>query len=351
VRCDKKEAGAALPKFTRDPTLGLRLRSNWYGELITKREASILSMDEKDVKIFCEMGFKYYNYTGKNRRPSPKEIGAKLGLDEKTVWSRVRRMESEGFIQSYRAIPNPVLFGLPLLCTYGLRAPNVIAKRTATQKLREASGVLDIGDFLGETIGVTLVAASEEDATKRIKELSEQTGLPGMPFIPPRRFPTPTPTPNKLDWQLIKALRYNAIRPTSEVSEELTITHRTAEYRISRLLESQVLFVRAFINAKDPKGIILYSLYLELEEGAHEMAKRELLLKYKDRLWFEFSPPAPMLFMNLFATSIGEPEDELLETLSHPGVRSGSLTIIKGWIEPKAPSWIDRMVEDKIAAK
>jgi len=308
-------------------------------------------MDEKDVKIFCEMGFKFYNYTGKNRRPSPKEIGAKLGLDEKSVWTRVKRMEKEGFIQSYQAIPNPILFGLPLLCTYGFRAPDIVTKQRATQKLRGASGILDIGDFLGETIGLTIVASSEDDAEKRIKELSERIGLPGMPFVPPRRFPTPTVTPNRMDWQLIKALRYNAVRPTVEVSRELGITYRAAEYHISKLLEAQVFFVRAFVNAKDPKGIVLYSLFLELDQMTHESVKRELIQRYKERLWFEFSPPTPVLILNLFATSVGEPEDKLLETLSHPGVRSGQLTIIKGWIEPNAPSWIDRFLEEKVKAQ
>jgi DNA-binding Lrp family transcriptional regulator len=195
-----------------------------------------------------------------------------------------------------------------------------------------------------------LVASSDEDAEKRIKEMSDHIGLPSMPFIPPRRFPSPAATPNKLDWQLIKALRYNSIRPTTEVAEELGITHRAAEYHISRLLESQVFFMRAFVNAKDPKGIVLYSLFLELDESAHEKVKGELLQKFKDRLWFEFSPPAPMIIVNLFATSVGEPEDRLLETLSHPGVRGGSLTIIKGWIEPNLPSWIDRSLEEKITA-
>ncbi len=308
-------------------------------------------MDAIDVKIFCEMGFKYYGYTGKNRRPSPKEIGTKLGLDEKTVWSRVRKMEKEGFIKSYRAIPNPCLFGLPLLCTYGFRASDLLSKQRAVQNLREASGILDVGDFLGETIGVTLVASSEEDAEQRIKGLSEQIGLPSMPFIPPHRFPTPGTTPNRMDWQLIKVLRYNAVRPTTDVSKELGITHRTAEYRISKLLESQVFFVRAFINARDPKGIVLYSLVLDLDEREYERVRHGILEKCKERLWFEFSPPAPMVILNMFSTSVGEPEDNLLEILSQPGVRGGSLTIIKGWLEPTPPSWIDRMLEGKILAQ
>jgi len=36
-------------------------------------------MDSTDVLIFCEMSFKYFDYSGRNRRPSSKGIGKKLG--------------------------------------------------------------------------------------------------------------------------------------------------------------------------------------------------------------------------------------------------------------------------------
>jgi DNA-binding Lrp family transcriptional regulator len=308
-------------------------------------------MDEKDIRIFCEMGFKYYNYAGKNRRPSPKEIGKKLGLDEKTVRTRVKNMENDGFIESYRAVPNPCLFQLPLICTCGFRAPDIRAKQQALLKLRESPVILDIGDFLGESVGVILAASSEQDEQQRIQRLSELTGLPSMPFIPARRFPTPTTTPNRLDWQLIKSLRPSAIRPTREIADRLGITYRTAEYRISRLLESRVFFVRAFVNARDPKGIIIYSLFLELDDEGHERIKRKLLERYRDRLWFNFSPPSPVIILNMFSTSVGEAEDKLLNALSQQGVHGGSLIIVKGWIEPTQPSWIDQLVDQRIAAQ
>jgi hypothetical protein len=38
-----------------------------------------------DVLILWEMSFKYFDYGGKQRRPIPKEIGSKLGVDERTV--------------------------------------------------------------------------------------------------------------------------------------------------------------------------------------------------------------------------------------------------------------------------
>ena len=93
------------------------------------------------MRIFCEMGYKYYGYTGKSRRPSPKEIARKLGVDEKTVRLRTRKMERDGFIQYYQAIPNPSLFGRPLLFTYGFKAQNVLGKRSLLRLFRETDGI------------------------------------------------------------------------------------------------------------------------------------------------------------------------------------------------------------------
>jgi len=301
-----------------------------------------------DVKIFCEMGFAYYAYTSKHRRPSSKEIGRKLGLDEKTVRLRVDRMEKEGFIHSYQAIPNPCLFQLPIHGTYGFRVPNVLAKQLAIQKLLQAQGIIEVGDFLGETLALDLAASSEQDAETRIKEISELIGFPSILWLPPRPFPDSRTIPDRLDWELIKALRYDAIRPTTEIAKELGVTYRIAEYRISKLLEAQVLFLRAFTNPRDSKGIVLFSLSLELDEERHEVVKHDLLERHKGRLWFEFSPPVPFIVMNMFATSLGEAEDILLESLEQQGVRSGSLTFIKRMLVPSPPSWIDRLVEQRI---
>ncbi|HEY6237663.1 MAG TPA: winged helix-turn-helix transcriptional regulator, partial [Thermoplasmata archaeon] len=60
-------------------------------------------MDDQDVRIFCEMAFREgsYNTLG-DRQPSLSGIGRRLGLDEKTIRSRVRRMEKDGFIRYYQ---------------------------------------------------------------------------------------------------------------------------------------------------------------------------------------------------------------------------------------------------------
>ena len=118
-------------------------------------------MDTLDVLIFCEMSFKYFDYSGRQRRASPKEIGAKLGIDERTVRLRTTRMEKDGFIQYYQLIPNLRLLNQPLATLCNLEAPQLSTKQIVLESLRSEENVIDIADFLGERLGVTISTSSE----------------------------------------------------------------------------------------------------------------------------------------------------------------------------------------------
>src|SRR4030095_9474805 len=87
------------------------------------------SLDAKDVRIFCEIAFKGLDYDSfTDRRVSPLAIGRKLGLDEKTVRLRVKKMENDGFIKYYQAMPSLALFQLKTTNTYRFEALNITTK-------------------------------------------------------------------------------------------------------------------------------------------------------------------------------------------------------------------------------
>ncbi len=305
-------------------------------------------MDTTDVLIFCEMSFKYFDYPGIDRRPSAKKIGDKIGVDERTVRLRTRKMEREGFIQYYQAIPNLQLFGRPITCLCNFIAADLMGKLDAIEKIRREEAVVDIADFLGETFGVTISASSEIDARRIASVIAKRIGIPSPQFAPPRAFPSIKRNMKRIDWQVIKALRYDALKSTREVSRSLGISYRMADYTVNKLFESQVLSTRAIINAKDPKGIIFYSLNLALNTKTRDVVLNTLQRSYGKRVWWSPQPQGPIAVLFLFANSIGTAENDLLEALATPGVQNGTVTIFKGWVEPERPSWIDHNVEERI---
>lgn len=305
-------------------------------------------MDRNDVLIFCEMGFKYLDYPGKTRRPSSKLIGKKLGLAERTVRLRIRRMEREGFIRNYVAIPNLSLFGFPLARFYSFQSEDIQKKQYALQQLQKADKIIEISEMIGETFGATVAASSEEDAEQIKHNLLELTHTQKAITINNRWFTPPHFALDKLDWKLIKALQYDSLRPTNEIATELKISKRMTDYRLNKLLESKAVVLRAVISTKNRQGIILYNIALFLDPELKDKISKEISERYKKEIFLVLNPPGPMLALGLYATSIGEAEDNLLDALSIPGVKTGNLAFFKNDVRLQKPSWIDKLIEKKI---
>jgi DNA-binding Lrp family transcriptional regulator len=114
-------------------------------------------LDANDVRIFCEIAFKGLDYDSfTDRRVSPSAIGRKLGLDEKTVRSRVKKMEDVGFIKYYQAMPSLALFQLKNINTYRFEAINVATKHRVIEHLQELPFIVEAIDYLGQTVSISL---------------------------------------------------------------------------------------------------------------------------------------------------------------------------------------------------
>ncbi len=329
-------------------------------------------MDANDVLIFCEMAFKYADFNAPiERHISPSEIGKKLGLDEKTVRLRVKKMEEEGFVKYYQMIPNLALFNLQSTM-YGFQASDISAKHQAVELLQATPGVVEIIDTVGEGFSATLAAPSREEVQRFAEETINKRGLTRGFKIVDLPVIDPMISPGKLDWQIIQACRYDALCSAADIAEKLSITPRMVEYRINKLLESRSCFIKAMIDVQSQKGIIFYAMSLVVDETMESLprALKELhgdklwsflpsrplpsvLVKMglKDKLFSVLMPHSGILMANMFGDTPGEPEEALMKTLRLKGVKRAYLSITKEWVEPRRPTWIDRLIEEKISAK
>ncbi len=55
-----------------------------------------------------------------------------------------------------------------------------------------------------------------------------------------------------------------------------------------------------------------------------------------------------ILLASIFGFNLGEPEEAAMDSLTLEGVRGCSLYILKEIIEPRAPNWIDEIIEHEI---
>ena len=329
-------------------------------------------MDAQDVLIFCEMAFKYTDFNAPlERRISPSEIGKKLGLDEKTVRLRVKKMEEDGFVKYYQVVPNLALFNLQSRM-YGFQARDISSKHQAIESLQVTPRVVEIIDTLGEGFSVTLAGPSSDEVDRLALETKNRLHL-GRAFKAVD-WPAVTPmmTPSRLDWQIVQACRYDALCSATDIAEKLSITPRMVEYRMNKLLESRACFIKAMIDVQSQKGIIFYNMALFVDETAQTLpnALKDLhgdklwalvpsrpfssiflKLGLKERLFSVLMPHGGCVFANFFADTPGESEKALMKTLKLKGVKRAYMSITKEWIEPRRPTWMDKLIEEKISAQ
>jgi DNA-binding Lrp family transcriptional regulator len=307
-------------------------------------------LDSKDVRIFCEIAFKGLDYDSfTDRRVSPLAIGRKLGIDEKTVRVRVKKMEDDGFIKYYQAMPSLALFQLKNMSTYRFEALNIATKHRVIEYVQELPFIVEANDYLGQVVSVSITGTSSEVIDKVASRLAYRFELNRW-LLGGHIIREPISAVDRLDWQIIQELRYDALSGAKELSESLSLTPRMVEYRIKKLLSSDMLLVRAIINSQKQQGLIFYELEMSVDETKRYEVIKRLSEIYAEKLWSVRTLAAGVLLANIFAFTLAEPEEAYVNTLKLDGVRSCSLFIFKEMVEPKRPNWMDGLIEQKIAS-
>ena len=242
-------------------------------------------MDAKDVRIFCEITFKGLDYDSfTDRRVSPLAIARKLGLDEKTVRIRVKKMEDDGFIKYYQAMPSLALFQLKNINTYRFEALNIATKHGVIEHVRELPFIVEAIDYIGQVVSVSISGTSSKEIDQGVSELTSRFELYKW-ILGSRIIKEPTSSGDGLDWQIIQELRYDALSGVKELSKSLSITPRMVEYRIRKLLGSDMLHVRAIINTQRQQGLIFYELEISVDETKRYSVVKRLSEVYAKKLW------------------------------------------------------------------
>jgi DNA-binding Lrp family transcriptional regulator len=306
------------------------------------------SLDAKDVRIFCEIAFRGLDYDSfTDRRVSPLTIGRKLGLDEKTVRLRVKKMEDDGFIKYYQAMPSLILLQLKIMNTYRFEALNIATKHRVVEYIQELPLMVEATDYLGQVVSVSIAGTSSKEIDQVAYKLANEFELYKW-ILGSRILKEPVSVADRLDWQIIQGLRYNALLTVKELSELLSITPRMVEYRTNKLLASDMLVIRAIIDSQKQRGLIFYELEISVDERKRYEVVKRLSEIYAERLWSVRILTAGVLLANFFAFTLAEPEDVYVNTLKLNGVRSCSLFIFKEIVEPRRPNWMDNLIEQKI---
>lgn len=286
--------------------------------------------------------------TAAERELGPAAISRKLSVDEKTVRLRIRKMEESGFIKYYQATPELGLFGLKHIEVCRFEAMNVATKYGAVRYADGLPGTLETFDYLGPTFAVSVASASPERAGQLANELAghfelKVNSLGGSPVGEPKS------KPDRLDWQIIGKLRYDARASYKEVAQGLSISQRMAQYRVRKIKDAGGIRIRAVINPQKQEGLVFYELAVTIEPERKAAVVRAVRDAQGDRLWAVRELPGGVLLLSLFGFTLAEPEEAAMALLAVPGVRWCSILILKEILEPSRPNWIDKLIEQKVS--
>lgn len=305
-------------------------------------------MDSADVRIFCEMAFNNSGYNAYSKRQvSSADIGKKLGLDEKTVRTRVKKMERSGFIKYYQVVPNLAIFGLRSMGSYRFEALNLATKADVVQRFGEIPQLVEGFDYIGNSVGATFAGASSEDVGAAADFLARRFELDKVE-LGEHAVREPLAKLDGLDLQILRELRFDARARMKTIASKLDLTSRMVEYRASKLMSSGAVLVHAVIDVKKQAGLVFFELEVAIDEAKHPAVVRKIRERFGEQLW-NFTTPTPgRLVASLFGFSLGEPEDMALSIRKLEGVKTCFPFILKEAIEPGNPNWIDRLIDQAI---
>ncbi len=307
-------------------------------------------MDVKDVRIFCEIAFRDLSYNATTQRHvSPTEIGGKLGLSEKTVRARITNMEEDGFIKYYQALPSLSLFGLGFITLYRFEALNIATKKKLMWAAHEIPKIVEAVDYIGPTVSIDIAGQAPEEIQTVADNIAGRFEL--------KKFKLGTRTVrdsgfrmDRLDWQLVQKLRYDARMTTADLAKDLGVTPRMAEYRLDKMLDSGALLIRAVIDTQKQAGLIFYEMELSVDEKKRGEVIERLKQLNGEKLYSVSSPSSGLVLASMFGFNLGEPEDSASASSEIEGVKYCQLLILKEFVEPRRSNWVDRSISEKLDA-
>ena len=306
-------------------------------------------MDTTDIKILRIMGLRPYSHVPQNTKVfKPSYIAEKIGLDPKTIKIRIKRMEKAGIIHFYQIYPNFRHLNVNG-AGYLFRVKDEDRKLKLIKLIENVAGLTEVHNFLGKDLCVDINFHTNNDLSKKLRILSEFIGdAKPTPFYH-RHMPTINRKLSLLDWRILKALRYNALRSLDKVAAQLKVSLKTVKRRLDRMAKEGSFFIVPALDLSKAKGLILFELLIYTSQHADNLTIQRILKTTEENYVYHYLPISQTLGnfdMILFAESTAEIGQLRQAVCKIHGVEKADALILQGWSD--FTGWIDSAVQEKI---
>jgi DNA-binding Lrp family transcriptional regulator len=185
---------------------------------------------------------------------APRALASRVGLDPKTVRTRLKRMRTTGLIQGFECLPNPRLLGLRhgVVFVYDLTSE---VKEEALVRFEHIGGVTEAHDFFQGPLCYKFTYADDGERVERMHRVERMVGRPGD-FVAEAQ-PPPVGAPlAPTDWRLLLALREDALMPLHRLAQRLEASVRTIRRRLAHLARADAYYVFPRIDPTRGGGLV-----------------------------------------------------------------------------------------------
>ncbi|MDA4127186.1 MAG: Lrp/AsnC family transcriptional regulator [Thaumarchaeota archaeon] len=301
------------------------------------------------IKILRSIGLRAYGIFPQDPNVfKPAYLATRLGVDSKTVKAHLAGMERTGFIRFYQVYPNFSHLGIEG-SAYLFQSPEEDRRAELIQEIELVEGILEVHNFLGPSICVDLSYSSVPNLDNKLRRLCELTGdSTPVPFY--ERFMPEVKRPlSKLDWRILKALRYRARRPLREAAAEIGVNLKTFRRRFERMAQEGSFFITPALDPSKAPGLVLFELLVYTTPDADRSTIQRILSVTDDHYVYHYVPSMQRLGnfdILAFAETTGEIEQLRRQVRYIPGVAKVDALVFRGWNE--YTKWIDSAIDLKI---
>jgi DNA-binding Lrp family transcriptional regulator len=306
-------------------------------------------VDALDIRILRAMGIQPY---GRTPRPlddlRPASIARRLGASAERVRARIEKMESSGLIEGYDLYPNYRHLGLEATWFYYLMKDEDAAEKAA-ERLEPVEGVAACCWFMGGMMCVNVLYRSPEDLSRKLRLLVTLAGHGDLHKLYDVDMPDVHRPLARIDWQILKALRGNALRPLPQVAREAGASAKTVRRRLAQMGREGSFFPFPLLDLSKAEGAILFYLAIHFDSDAATDAPSALVRDLDASLLAVDRINSPHFGNRIFLLSAGSTKEVNAlrrRAAGFPGVAKATPLMFVGVSEKE--EWIDEGIAERL---
>ncbi|HZA68686.1 MAG TPA: AsnC family transcriptional regulator [Nitrososphaeraceae archaeon] len=270
-------------------------------------------LDSTDLQIISSLA--------RDSRTPYRNIAAAVGITPSAAKERIDKMVSNGVIQNFEVLINPVIFGYEKLCILVLKnIDKTIKEQEVFKKISLLGDVFGISKHLeGDAIFVLYVRDTAQDKIGLLSDLLKPATLKAV-------IATYRPVTMKIhssDLEIMKCLLSDSRMIAKDIAKETSLSAKTVARRLEKMRENHVLEFSIVLNVSSMRltGYIEFAVLIYVEISSHQniverinYELQEYLLHFPD--WYE----RDAIFAVFFCANISTVDLILRRLESYDGV-------------------------------